>query len=89
MRHHIVPMLNGFGRMGKYCFVPCTVIDTTPINSLVTIDDGSRDMWQCLLPPKDFRSFCALTNKSINVNRIKHYGKKEQGILAPIKARDK
>lgn len=56
MRHPVI-MLNGFGRIGKQHFVPCTVIDTTPINTLVTIDDGSRDLWRCLLPQKDFRLF--------------------------------
>lgn len=65
MRHPIV-MLNGFGRMGKHQFVPCTMIDTTPISHLVTINDESRDLWRCLLPPKDFRlfrSFRLLNNK--------------------------
>ena len=62
-------MLNGFGRIGKGAFVPCTVIDTTPISHLVTIDDGSRDLWRCLLPPKDFRffrSFRLLNKKTKN-----------------------
>ncbi len=76
MRHQII-MLNGFCRIGKQHFVPCTVIDTTPSSTLVTIDDGSRDLWRCFLPQKDFRLFRLFKHNFIDYGK-EHYHQKKQ-----------
>lgn len=50
MKHPVI-MLNGFGRIGKQHFVPCTTIDITPINQLL-IEIDRQDLLKCLLHKK-------------------------------------